>query len=136
MKAPAEAALAPLGETHTTTGTFDSSIAVVIPLMELTSPPGVSSRKTTSVACSRSALSRTSTAKRSMAIPTVPSRGAARTKAAAGTAGKSSRTAERTTTAIRRSLRFISSPPSGHHSVSPPSQCLWGLSSPPVPPWS
>jgi len=43
MKTPAEAALAPLGETYTTTGTWLFIIALTIWRIDLSSPPGVSS---------------------------------------------------------------------------------------------
>ena len=50
MNAPAEAALAPAGDTKTTTGTFAPIIRCTISLMELSSPPGVSSSMITAVA--------------------------------------------------------------------------------------
>ena len=43
MKVPADAALAPEGETYTTTGTGDSWIAPTMSRVELSRPPGVSS---------------------------------------------------------------------------------------------
>ena len=46
MKVPAEAAQAPLGDTNTITGTSALRIAPTMSLVELRSPPGVSSSMT------------------------------------------------------------------------------------------
>ncbi len=43
MKTPAEAALAPLGETKTTTGTSLAIMSLTMFLIEVSRPPGVSS---------------------------------------------------------------------------------------------
>jgi hypothetical protein len=45
-KTPAEAAREPGGETYTITGTGDSSMLLIMLRIELSSPPGVSSRTT------------------------------------------------------------------------------------------
>lgn len=111
IKAPAEAALAPLGETQTATGTEDSRMAPVMALMELTKPPGVSNLKITREAPSFRALSRVSTANFSMAIPTVPSKGAARTKAGPAAGRRSSSAAAMIAAAQCFKVLFILSPP-------------------------
>ncbi len=50
MNVPALAAQAPVGATHTITGTFDPSIALVIWVIASRLPPGVSSSMTTAAA--------------------------------------------------------------------------------------
>ena len=52
-KNPADAACAPEGETKVATGTCDARIAVVISRVDVRSPPGVESSRTTSAAPSR-----------------------------------------------------------------------------------
>ncbi len=57
INTPAEAALAPPGDTYTITGTSLAVILLTIDLMEVSSPPGVSSSMTRASAFSFSASS-------------------------------------------------------------------------------
>jgi len=58
MNVPAEAAQAPRGDTYTTTGSSAFRIAVTMSLVDVTSPPGVSSSITRAAAprCRASAI--------------------------------------------------------------------------------
>src|SRR5688500_13550147 len=75
MKVPALAARAPLGATNDATGTGEARIALMISRIDVSRPPGVSMRSTTSSAPSFAARSIARLAKSALAGPMAPSSG-------------------------------------------------------------
>ena len=82
MKVPALAARAPLGATNEATGTGEARIALMISRIEVSRPPGVSMRSTTSSVPSVAARSIERRTKSAAAGPIAPSSGTTATGAA------------------------------------------------------
>src|SRR3981081_2654569 len=75
MKVPALAARAPPGATNDATGTGEARMSLMISRIEVSSPPGVSMRSTTSCALSFAARCSARRTKSALAGPIAPSRG-------------------------------------------------------------
>src|SRR5438477_9709395 len=86
MKVPALAARAPLGATNDATGTGEARIALMISRIEVSRPPGVSMRSTTSSVQSVDARSIERRTKSAAAGPIAPSSGTTATGTAAAPA--------------------------------------------------
>jgi len=82
MNVPALAARAPLGATNDATGTGEARIALMISRIDVSSPPGVSMRSTTSCVPSVAARSMARRTKSAVAGPIAPSTGTTATCAA------------------------------------------------------
>src|SRR4030088_2801972 len=79
MKVPALAARAPPGATNDATGTGEARMSLMISRIEVSRPPGVSMRSTTSCALSFAARCSARRTKSALAGPIAPSRGTTRT---------------------------------------------------------
>src|SRR6267142_502087 len=82
MKVPALAARAPPGATKLATGTGEARMSLMISRIEVSSPPGVSMRSTTSCALSFAARCSARRTKSALAGPIAPSRGTTITRGA------------------------------------------------------